>query len=83
MAANFEDLKRHSICRFSWSKKACGGGWGGGREEGRGEELAEWPLRGLGSGNGSFMEVKIAFMVKYTTPKKESIGGVPTTCRKK
>ena len=41
MAANFEDLKRHSICRFSWSKKACGGGWGGGREEGRGEELAE------------------------------------------
>lgn len=62
----FEDLKGNSTCLVSWSKKVCGRrkwGW-------EGTELAESSLYGLGSGNVSFMELKIVFIVKYVTPRK-------------
>lgn len=42
----------------SLNEKACGGGGGG---------WPELPLYRLGSGNASFMEVNIVFIVKYVT----------------
>lgn len=37
------------------------------------------PFYGLGSGNVSFMKVKMVFIVKYVTHTKECIDGVLST----